>query len=76
MAQQLQQQGQEVALLAIMDTPAPIHAEIPEPIDDARWLVKRAQVLERFFRKKLSVDLCRTPAVGTRRAIQLLFGEN
>jgi thioesterase domain-containing protein/acyl carrier protein len=56
MAQQLQQQGQEVGLLAIMDTPAPIHGEAPEPIDDARWLVKRSQVLERFFGKKISVD--------------------
>ncbi len=56
MAQQLQQQGQEVGLLAIMDTPAPIHGGVIEPIDDARWLVKRSQVLERFFGKEISVD--------------------
>ncbi len=56
MAQQLRQQGVEVALLAIMDTPAPLHGEVTETIDDARWLVKRAQVLERFFGKKLAVD--------------------
>ncbi len=56
MAQLLQQQGQEVGLLAILDTPAPIHGETTEPIDDARWLVKRSQVLERFFGKKISVD--------------------
>jgi thioesterase domain-containing protein len=55
-AQQLQQQGQEVGLLVIMDTPAPIHREAIEPINDARWLVKRSQVLERFFGKKISVD--------------------
>jgi amino acid adenylation domain-containing protein len=56
MAQQLQQQGQEIGLLVIMDTPAPIHREVIEPIDDARWLVKRSHVLERFFGKKISVD--------------------
>lgn len=56
MAQQLQQQGQEIGLLVIIDTPAPIHAGVIEPIDDARWLVKRSQVLERFFGKKISVD--------------------
>lgn len=56
MAQQLQQQGQEIGLLVIMDTPAPIDGQVTEPIDDARWLVKRSQVLERFFGKKLSVD--------------------
>lgn len=55
-AQQLQQQGQEIGLLVIMDTPAPIYGQDTEPIDDARWLVKRSQVLERFFGKKLSVD--------------------
>ncbi|WP_414544489.1 amino acid adenylation domain-containing protein [Nostoc sp. CCY0012] len=56
MAQQLHQQGQEIGLLVIIDTPAPIHAGVIEPIDDARWLVKRSQVLERFFGKKISVD--------------------
>lgn len=56
MAQQLQQLGQEIGLLVIMDTPAPIHRGVIEPIDDARWMVKRSQVLERFFEKKLAVD--------------------
>ncbi|WP_298909530.1 amino acid adenylation domain-containing protein [uncultured Nostoc sp.] len=56
MAQQLQQLGQEIGLLMIMDTPAPIHKGVIEPIDDARWMVKRSQVLERFFEKKLAVD--------------------
>lgn len=56
MARQLQQQGQKIGLLLIIDTPAPIHGEVTEPIDDARWMVKRAQVLERFFGKKLLVD--------------------
>ncbi|MEA5622687.1 amino acid adenylation domain-containing protein [Nostoc sp. UHCC 0251] len=56
MAQQLQQLGQEIGLLMIMDTPAPIHRGVIEPIDDAKWMVKRSQVLERFFEKKLAVD--------------------
>jgi amino acid adenylation domain-containing protein len=56
MAQQLQQLGQEVGLLMIMDTPAPITGGVIEPMDDARWMVKRSQVLERFFNKKLGVD--------------------
>lgn len=56
MAQQLQQLRQEIGLLVIMDTPAPIHRGVVEPIDDARWMVKRSQILERFFEKKLAVD--------------------
>ncbi|MCC5610235.1 amino acid adenylation domain-containing protein [Nostoc sp. CHAB 5834] len=56
MAQQLQQLRQKIGLLVIMDTPAPIHRGVVEPIDDARWMVKRSQVLERFFEKKLAVD--------------------
>jgi thioesterase domain-containing protein len=56
MAQQLQAQGQKVALLAIMDTPAPINGETPEPIDEAKWLYKRARVLERFFGENLSIS--------------------
>ncbi|KST70379.1 non-ribosomal peptide synthetase [Mastigocoleus testarum] len=55
MAQQLQAQGDQVGLLAIIDTPAPIHGETSQPIDDAEWLLKRAKVLERFFNKNLSV---------------------
>ncbi len=56
MAQQLHSLGQEIGLLAIIDTPAPIRGKVTETIDDARWLVKRSQVLERFFGKKLGVD--------------------
>ncbi|MDJ0598488.1 MAG: amino acid adenylation domain-containing protein [Crocosphaera sp.] len=56
MAQQLHKQGQAIALLVIMDTPAPIHGQVVESIDDAKWLVKRAQVLERFFGIHLEVD--------------------
>jgi amino acid adenylation domain-containing protein len=56
MARQLKQQGHEVALLTLMDTPAPIKGEIPEVNDDAMWLVKRAKALERFFGKKLLVS--------------------
>ncbi|WP_414621620.1 amino acid adenylation domain-containing protein [Calothrix sp. CCY 0018] len=56
MAQQLHSLGQEIGLLAIMDTPAPYAGKVTETIDDARWLVKRSQVLERFFGKKLSVE--------------------
>ncbi len=55
-AQQIQQRGQTVALLVIMDTPAPLNGLTDEKIDDAMWLVKRAEVLERFFGKSLGVS--------------------
>lgn len=56
MAQQLQKQGHEIALLAIIDTPAPIRGAKVEVIDDATWLIKRAKVLERFFGIKIGVN--------------------
>ena len=61
MAQQLQSQGEEIRLLAILDTPAPVHGDSSgdlslEVIDDAQWLVKRARVLERFFGMSLSIS--------------------
>ncbi|MBV9389915.1 MAG: amino acid adenylation domain-containing protein [Chroococcidiopsidaceae cyanobacterium CP_BM_ER_R8_30] len=56
MALQLQKQGQEVALIAILDTPAPVPGIKPIEQDDARYLTGLAQNVERFFGKSLSVS--------------------
>nr|AXN93627.1 PuwA [Symplocastrum muelleri NIVA-CYA 644] len=58
MAQQLQRQGQEVALLAIFDTIAPIRDRKPTmdvDLDDAMWLTQIADVIGRLYKQKLEV---------------------
>jgi len=57
MAQQLQKQGHKVALLAILDTTAPIPGGNPIDVDwdDARWLTEIVGITERWFGKKLEV---------------------
>jgi amino acid adenylation domain-containing protein len=58
MAAQLLEQGQEVALLAILDTQAPVPGDIPVEVDldDAEYLSLIAISIERFFGKSLSVS--------------------
>lgn len=59
MALQLLHQGQEVALLAILDTPAPLPTNKPVEVehdDDARYLTELAMTIEQFVGKKLSVS--------------------
>jgi len=58
MAQQLQKQGQEVALLAILDTQAPIpdNKLVEIDRDDAGYLADIAIAIERLFGKNLSVS--------------------
>jgi thioesterase domain-containing protein len=56
MAQQLQQKGQEVALLAILDTPATIPGNQPTHNDDAQYLTDLAMTIESFFDVNLSVS--------------------
>jgi aspartate racemase len=58
MAAQLLEQGQEVALLAILDTQAPVPGDIPIEVDldDAEYLSRIAISIERFFGKSLSVS--------------------
>ena len=58
MAQQLQQQGQEVALLAIFDTFAPIESNkiFTGDWDNATWLVTLAGIVERLFERKLALS--------------------
>ena len=55
MAQQLQQQEEEVALLAIFDTFAPIASNkiVSQNWDSATWLIHLTGVVERLFDKKL-----------------------
>ncbi|AOX02919.1 hypothetical protein BJP34_28865 [Moorena producens PAL-8-15-08-1] len=47
-AQQLQQLGETVALLALFDLPAPVPGSTPKQLDwdDTRWLTNIAQILE------------------------------
>jgi amino acid adenylation domain-containing protein len=58
MVQQLQKQGQEVALLAILDSEAPISGNKPVGVDwdDAIWLTSLASMIERLFGKNLEVS--------------------
>ncbi|MBW4457213.1 MAG: amino acid adenylation domain-containing protein [Nostoc indistinguendum CM1-VF10] len=58
MALQLQKQGQEVAMLAILDTLAPVPGNKPVEVekDDAKYLTDIATIIERFFGKNLSVS--------------------
>ena len=58
MAIQLQKQGHEVALLAIIDTNAPIISNKPVGLDwdDARWLTEFAKTLESVHGKNLEVS--------------------
>jgi amino acid adenylation domain-containing protein len=57
MAQQLERQGQEVALLAILDAPAPIAGNVPAMagLDNAAWLAKIAGSIEEVSGKSLNV---------------------
>ena len=58
MAQQLLNQGQEVALLALLDTAAPLPDNQPVEVeyDDATYLTGIATSIERFLGKNLSVS--------------------
>ncbi|MEA5582039.1 amino acid adenylation domain-containing protein [Nodularia harveyana UHCC-0300] len=56
MAQQLLQQGQEVGLLAILDTVAPVKTSVVMELDDAMWLLQVAKVMERLFQTNLQID--------------------
>nr|WP_318781269.1 non-ribosomal peptide synthetase [Amazonocrinis nigriterrae] len=58
MATQLQKQGYEVALLAILDSGAPgyITDELDiDAVDDAKWLTRIASLFEGFYGKSLNV---------------------
>ncbi|MCC5626174.1 alpha/beta fold hydrolase, partial [Nostoc sp. CHAB 5715] len=58
MAQQLQKQGHEVALVAILDTEAPIPGRhlIGVDWDDAKWLTRITNLVERFFGKNQEIS--------------------
>jgi amino acid adenylation domain-containing protein len=57
-AQQLQNLGHKVALVAIFDTPAPLLGILPERLDwdGATWLVYLAQIISRLCSKTLQVS--------------------
>jgi thioesterase domain-containing protein len=68
MACQLKNSGHEVALLALLDTMAPLQEPgVPldeyEP-DDARWLCDIVRVFERFLNRNLSVNYDELKALG------------
>jgi amino acid adenylation domain-containing protein len=58
MAQQLHSLGHQVALVAILDTPAPLPGILPERFnwDSARWFVYLAQIISRLCGKDLQVS--------------------
>ncbi len=56
MAQQLLCQGQVVALVAILDTTAPIAYGKPQELDNARWLFSIAKSMQMAFAKDLEMD--------------------
>jgi iturin family lipopeptide synthetase A len=58
MALQLQKQGQEIALLAIFDTPAPIFGNQPvkREQDDVQYLIEIAAMVENYIGKNLSLS--------------------
>lgn len=57
-AQQLREGGQEVALVAILDSEAPVRDRPPVGVDwdDARWLIRITGVIERFLNKNLDIS--------------------
>ncbi|NEP37771.1 alpha/beta fold hydrolase, partial [Moorena sp. SIO3B2] len=58
MAQQLQQLGETVALLALFDLPARLPSSAPKQLDwdDARWLTNIAHILEMLSGKNLEIS--------------------
>ena len=59
MAQQLQRQGQRVALVGVLDTAAPTFepGEVGAGWSDAHWLAKIAREIEEFFDVRLDLTL-------------------
>jgi len=57
-AQQLQKQGETVALLALFDLPARLPGSTPKQLDwdNARWLTNIAHILEILSGKNLNID--------------------
>ncbi|WP_287243564.1 MULTISPECIES: thioesterase domain-containing protein [unclassified Okeania] len=58
MAQQLQQKGETVALLALFDFPAPLQGTTPKQLDwdDTRWLSNIAHMLEILSGKNFDIS--------------------
>lgn len=56
MAKQLRATGREVSLLAIIDTPAPINGRFLSDFNETEWLVSYVRLLERFFRRSVTLD--------------------
>jgi amino acid adenylation domain-containing protein len=73
MAQQLQRAGQSVALVAIMDIPAPSGRSSAASLDDTAWLVRIAAGIEEVSGKQLALSY---EVLATRNAeaqLQLLM---
>ncbi len=64
MAQQLLRQGQAVALVAILDTTAPLPQVKQEEWDDTRWLIEFANVLKIVFARDLDIDAAPIPLLA------------
>jgi len=74
MAQQLQRQGQSVALVAILDTPAPELAHFVDQTawDDARWLVELAHRIKHLLAPTLDVSYAALQPLDAKQQLRYL----
>ncbi|WP_166481988.1 amino acid adenylation domain-containing protein [Scytonema sp. UIC 10036] len=54
--QQLLRQGEEIALIAIIDSVGPVPLAKPVEIDDVHWLIQTAKLLQLAFSKDLEME--------------------
>jgi len=74
MACQIRRRGIPVELLVVLDTPAPIPANRPAPINsDGEWLLRRIGALERFSGAKLRVSSTRFLALPPPEQIEVFL---
>ncbi len=75
MTRQLQEQGENVALLAVFDTPAPLFDPEPENTkwDDAQWLTEIAAIMGRAMGKKLALAYEALRSLEIEKQVQMFF---
>jgi amino acid adenylation domain-containing protein len=75
MSQQLQKQGHEVALLAILDTTAPLSHSEPKPVerDDTQVLVDIATIIEQWSGKSLEISYEILQPLGDEEQLNYLY---
>jgi amino acid adenylation domain-containing protein/non-ribosomal peptide synthase protein (TIGR01720 family) len=75
MSQQLQKQGHEVALLAILDTTAPLSRSEPKPVerDDTQVLVDIATIIEQWSGKSFEISYETLQPLGDEEQLNYLY---